>query len=132
MGAFAEINEDGEKLIKRLAKIVAAGNDELNISPLLNTDRNVGASRIMLQQFWQEIGCETVCGQAKLLLGRLHYVRATAEEAETEKKVCRSNHSDNRWTPSQQGRLAWFNDHTAGGYSAYEQFSKWTYLPQGI
>ena len=30
--------------------------------------------------------------------------------------------SDNRWTPSQRGRLAWLNDHTAGGYSAYEQF----------
>jgi hypothetical protein len=99
-----------------LAKIAAAGNDKLNISQLLNTDRKGGASRIMLQQFWQEIGCETVCGQAKLILGRLHYVRATAEEAETEKKVCRSNHSDNRWTPSQQGRSAWFNDHTAGGY----------------
>jgi hypothetical protein len=26
------------------------------------------------------IGCETVRGQAKLMLGRLHYVRATAEE----------------------------------------------------
>jgi hypothetical protein len=26
-GAFAEINENGEKLIKRLAKIAAAGND---------------------------------------------------------------------------------------------------------
>jgi hypothetical protein len=24
--------------------------------------------------------------------------------------------SDNRWTPSQRGRLAWLNDHTAGGY----------------
>ena len=47
------------------------------------------------------------------------YVRETVEEAE---KVSRSNHSDNRWTPSQRGRSAWFNDHTAGGYSAYEQF----------
>jgi hypothetical protein len=44
------------------------------------------------------------------MLGRLHYVRATAEETE---KVCRSNYSDNRWTPSQQGRSA---------YSANEQF----------
>jgi hypothetical protein len=98
VGAFAESNEDGEKLIKCLAKIAAAGNDGLTISPLLNTDRKGGASQIMIQQFWQAIGCETVRGQAKLMLGRLHYVRATAEEAE---KVCRSNHSDNRWTPSQ-------------------------------
>ncbi len=31
-GAFAEINENGEKLIKRLAKIAAAGNDGLTMS----------------------------------------------------------------------------------------------------
>ena len=34
----------------------------------------------MIQQFRRAIGCETVRGQAKLMLGRLHYVRATAEE----------------------------------------------------
>ena len=38
-GAFAEINEDGEKLIKRLAKIAGSCG--------LNTDRKGGASRIM-------------------------------------------------------------------------------------
>jgi hypothetical protein len=43
-----QINEDGEKLIKLLAKIAAAGNDGLTISPLLNTDRKGGASRIMI------------------------------------------------------------------------------------
>ena len=31
----------------------------------------------MIQQFRRAIGCETVRGQAKLMLGRLHYVRAT-------------------------------------------------------
>jgi hypothetical protein len=81
-GAFAEINEDGKKLIKRLANMAAVGNDGLTISPLLNTDRKGGASRIMLQQFRQAIRCETVRGQAKLILGRLHYVRATMEEAD--------------------------------------------------
>jgi hypothetical protein len=37
----------------------------------------------MIQQFRRAIGCETVRGQAKLMLGRLHYVRAR-EEAETD------------------------------------------------
>ena len=81
-GAFAEINEDGKKLIKRLANMAAAGNDGLTISTLLNTDRKGGASQIMLQQFQRAIGCETVRGQAKLIFGRLHYVRATMEEAD--------------------------------------------------
>ena len=39
-----------------------------------------------------------VSGNAKHKLTRLHYVRATAEEAAN---VCRANHSDNRWKPSQ-------------------------------
>jgi hypothetical protein len=34
----------------------------------------------MHQQFRRAIGCATVRGQAKLALGRLHYVRATREE----------------------------------------------------
>ena len=50
-GAFAEINENSEKLIKRLAKIAAAGNDGRTISALLYTDRKGVALRIMLQQF---------------------------------------------------------------------------------
>jgi len=37
------------------------------------------------------------------------------------------NHSDNRWTPSQQGRSAWFSDHTAGGYSILT-IQEWTLL----
>jgi predicted secreted Zn-dependent protease len=43
--------------------------------------RKGGAFRIMHQQFRRAIGCATVRGQAKLTLGRLHYVRATREEA---------------------------------------------------
>jgi hypothetical protein len=86
-GAFAEIDEDGEKLIKCLANMAAAGNDGLTISPLLNTDRKGGASRIMLQQFRRAIGCETVCGQAKLILGRLHYVKATQQRRKQRRYV---------------------------------------------
>ena len=111
-GAFGEINEDFEKVIKRIAKEAAAGIDGLTISPLINTDRKGGAFRILHQQFQRAIGCAIVRGQAKLILGRLHYVRATREEAAS---VCRSHHSDNIWTPSQRGRSSWFNEHTAEG-----------------
>jgi hypothetical protein len=41
----------------------------------------------MLRQFRRAIGCETVRGQAKLILEWLHYVMSTAEEEEAE-KVC--------------------------------------------
>ena len=83
-----------------------AETDGLTISPLINTDRKGGAFRIMHQQFRRAIGCAIVRGQAKLALGRLHYVRATREEAAS---VSKSHHSNNRWAPSQQGRSSWFN-----------------------
>jgi hypothetical protein len=100
-----------EKVLKRVAKAAAAETDGLSISPLINTDRKGGAFRIIImhQQFRRAIGCVIVRGQAKLTLGRLHYVRATREEAAS---VSKSHHSDNRWTPSQRGRSSWFNDHT--------------------
>ena len=119
VGAFGDVNEALEKVLKQVAKAAAATTDGLTISPLINTDRKGGAFRIMHQQFRRAIGCATVRGQAKLTLGRLHYVRATREEAAS---VCKSHHSDNRWAPSQRGRSSWFNDHTATGYTTFEQF----------
>ena len=113
-------NEAVEKVQKRVAKAAAAETDGLTISPLINTDRKGGAYRIMHQQFRRAIvGCAIVRGQAKLTLGRLHYVRATREEAAS---VSKSHHSNNRWAPSQRGRSSWFNNHTAEGYTTFEQF----------
>jgi len=88
-------NEALEKVLKQVAKAAAAETetDGLTISPLINTDRKGGAFRIMHQQFRRAIGCMIVRGQAKLTLGRLHYVRATREEAAS---VSKSHHSDNR------------------------------------
>ena len=124
VGAFGDVNEELEKVLKRVAKAAAAETDGLSISPLINTDRKGGAFRIMHQQFRRAIGCAIVRGQAKLTLGRLHYVRATREEAAS---VSKSHHSDNRWTPSQRGRSSWFNDHTAEGYTTFEQFRNGQY-----
>jgi len=42
-GAFGDVNEDLEKVIKCLAKEAAAGIDGLTISPHLNADRKMGA-----------------------------------------------------------------------------------------
>jgi hypothetical protein len=94
VGAFGDVNEELEKVLKQVAKAAAAGTEGLTISPLINTDRKGGAFQIMHQQFRRAIGCATVRGQAKLTLGRLHYVRATREEAAS---VCKSHHSDNRY-----------------------------------
>ena len=107
-GAFGEINEDFNKTIKTLAREAASGEDGATISPLVNTDRKGGAHVIMLQQFRRAIGVAIARGNAKLKLGRLHYVRATAAEAAA---ACRAHHSDNRWKPSQNGRASWFSEH---------------------
>ena len=45
-GAFGEVNEDFEKVIKGLAKEATAGIDGLKILPLINMDRKRGPFRI--------------------------------------------------------------------------------------
>ena len=102
-----------------LAIEAASGDDEMTISPLVNTDRKGEAFLIMLQQFRRAIGVAFVQGNAKLKLGWLHDVRATAEEAAA---ACKCHHSNNRWKPSQNGRASWYNQHTPEGYGTNEQF----------
>jgi len=52
-------------------------------------------------------------------LSRLHYVRATAEDA---KYTAEANHSDKKeWTYG-SGRSGWYSKHTPGGYANFEQF----------
>eukprot|EP00956_Cyclotella_meneghiniana_P027992 scaffold64216_cov67-Cyclotella_meneghiniana.AAC.1 len=82
VGPFGEVNQDFEKVLKTLARLAAAGEDGMSsISPLCNTDRKGGAFIIMLQQFRRALGVVVVRGMANHKLSRLHYVRATAEEA---------------------------------------------------
>eukprot|EP00956_Cyclotella_meneghiniana_P019129 scaffold32530_cov44-Cyclotella_meneghiniana.AAC.2 len=52
-------------------------------------------------------------------LSRLHYVRATAEEA---KFTAEANHSNNRWKAGQQRSYSWYSSHTPERYATYEQF----------
>jgi len=98
---FGETGEDFEKVSKRLARKVAARDDDMIISPLVNADRKGGAFPIMLQQFRRVIGARIVRGQAKHKLGRLHDVRATAADAAA---TCRRHHSNYRWKHSQNRR----------------------------
>ena len=118
-GWFGEINTDFDKIIRQLARKAAAGDHGLRISPLVNNDRKGGAFPIMLQQFRRAVGVAIVRGNAQHKLGRLHYVRATPEEAAD---ACRANHSSNRWGSHRHGRSNWFTQHTPDGYGTYEQF----------
>ena len=118
-GWFGEINEDFENVILTMAREAAAGEDGMAVSPLVNTDRKGGAFPIMLQQFKRAIGVAIVRGNANHKLGRMHYVRGTAEEAAY---TCRSNHSDYRYKPSERGGPSWYAEHTPEGYSSFQQF----------
>ena len=80
-GWFGEINIDFDRIIRQLARKAAAGDHGLRISPLVNNDRKGGAFPIMLHQFRRAIGVAIVRGNAQHKLSRLHYVRATPEEA---------------------------------------------------
>ena len=103
-GWFGEIGEDFGKVIKQLAREAAAGDGGMTVSLLVNTDRKGGAYSIMLQQFRRAIGVAIARGNAEHKLTRLHYVRATAEEA---RATCNSHHSRNRWRPG--GTSSWYS-----------------------
>ena len=118
-GGFGKINKDFEKVLKVLAREVASGTAGLSISPLANNDRKGGAYPIMLQQFRRAIGVAIACGNARHKLGRLHYVRSTADEAA---HTCRRSHSAHRWRANQIGRATWFSEHVPEGYATFEQF----------
>ena len=118
-GAVGEIGEDFSKILKTLARMAAASNDGLAVSPLVNSDRKGGAFPIMHQQFRRAIGVALVRGNALHKLARLHYVRATAREAAY---TARAHHSENRWRPGDSGGANWFREHTAPGYGVFEQF----------
>jgi hypothetical protein len=55
-GWFGEVNKDYKTLISTLAQEAAAGDNGMQISPLINSDRKGGAYQIMLQQFRRAIG----------------------------------------------------------------------------
>ncbi|EJK65266.1 hypothetical protein THAOC_13894, partial [Thalassiosira oceanica] len=93
----------------------------LRISPLVNNDRKGGAFPIMLHQFRRAIGVAIVRGNAQHKLSRLHYVRATPEEAAD---ACSANHSSNRWESHRHGQSNWFSQHKPDGYGTYEQFRR--------
>ena len=118
-GWFGEINEDFEKVIVALAREAAAGEDGMAVSPLVNINRKGGAFSIMLQQFKRAIGVAVVRGNANHKLGRMHYVRGTAEEAAY---TCRTNHSDYRYKPSERRGPSWYAEHTPDGYATFQQF----------
>ena len=117
-GWFGEVNEDFDKLIKRVSWEASASEDGLRISPLVNYDLKGGAHQIMLRQFRRAICLSIVRGHARHKLGRLHCFRATAEEVAA---TCEANHSNNRWDPRQQGGSSWYQEHVPEGYGTFEQ-----------
>ena len=78
----------------------------MTISTLVNPDRKGGAYPVMLQQFRRAICRAIVWGNVQHKLARLHYVRATSEEAAA---ICKANHRANIWKPN--GRASWFSEH---------------------
>ncbi len=120
-GWFGEVNKKYNILISTLAQEAAAGDDSMQISPLVNSDRKGGAYQIMLQQFKirRAIGVAIVRGNAKHKLRGLHYVRESMEEATNPSNT---HHSTNKWNPSHNGHAGWYNAHTPIGYQTYLQF----------
>jgi hypothetical protein len=76
-------------MLRTLAKLAAAGEDGMSISPLRNLDKKSGAFAIMLSQFRRALGVTIVRDMANHKLSRLHYVRATAKDA---RNTAEANH----------------------------------------
>ena len=74
----------------------------------------------MLQQFKRALNVLLVRGQALHKLGRVHYIRRTANDAWN---AANSNHSKKQWHPGERSYGGgWFSDHTPEGYEALDQF----------
>ena len=71
----------------------------------------------MLQQFRRAIGLTITGGNMEHKMARLHYVRATVEEA---RATCNVHNINNRWR--QGGRSNWYTQHAPAEYSTSEQF----------
>ena len=119
VGAFGDVNTDFENMLRTLAKLAAAGEEGMSISPLRNLDKKGGAFAIMNHQFRRALGVSIVRDMANHKLSRLHYVRATAEDA---KYTAEANHSDKKGWSCGSGRSGWYSKHTPGGYANFEQF----------
>jgi len=89
-GAFGDVNTDFGTMLRTLAKLVAAGEEGMSISPLRNLDKKGSAFVIMNHQFRRALGVTIVRDMANHKLSRLHYVRATPEDA---KYTAETNHS---------------------------------------
>ena len=115
VGAFGEVNKDFEKVLKTLAKLAAAGEDGMSISPLRNLDRKGGAYVIMLQQFRPSFGSyrSERNGQTQTISFALLRKRYCAEEA---KYTAEANHNNNRWKAGQRGS-SWLT--STVGYTVY-------------
>ena len=59
-GAFGDVNDGVEKLVKVLARNAVNTDDGLLVSPLVNTDRKGGAFAIMIQQFKRALNVSLV------------------------------------------------------------------------
>ncbi|EJK75409.1 hypothetical protein THAOC_02867, partial [Thalassiosira oceanica] len=68
------------------------------------------------------IGVAIVRGNAQHKLSRLHYVRATPEEAAD---ACSANHSSNRWNSQRHGQSNWFSQHTPDGQWKDSMNTQW-------
>ena len=118
-GYFGDLGTDFEKTIRTVAWKASGTIDGLEISPLVNTDRKGGSFPIMLHQFRRAVSIASWRGNAQHKLARLHFVRATKEEA---KAVHQANLRGNNWRADGQGPSSWYARHTADGYGAYQQF----------
>mmetsp|Transcript_17187 Transcript_17187/g.31057 ORF Transcript_17187/g.31057 Transcript_17187/m.31057 type:complete len:108 (+) Transcript_17187:798-1121(+) len=103
-------------VLEELERLAAAGEMGLSISPLANTDKKGGVYLIMSQQFKRAMGVAIICGNTMHKLGRLHYVRGKAAEANA---AATTLHSNNRWRPIQNRRARWFSDHVLEGYGYF-------------
>ena len=118
-GPNGQLNEDFSKSIATWAGHAAASETGRAISPLDNTHRKGGAFPILLQQFRRAIAVTIVRGMAEHKLRRIHYLRPSREAA---RHVAQSNHSDNKYKPSEGGRASWYNRNTHQGYGGFRQF----------
>ena len=80
-GAFGEVSEEVDPFVKRCARLAAAKQEGLAISPLEDSNGPLGSYSLTIRRFRTALSCVVSKENAKLKVKRTQFIRSTREAA---------------------------------------------------
>ena len=117
-GAFGEINEEFDGVLKLCATMAVARGDAIFNSPVFETDVKGGAASVTLRVYRRAVAATLARGRSLHKRSRLHFVRGSREEAANVAREAKE-HFHSSGQPSGFGFSA---RHAPREYGFFEQF----------